>query len=134
MMHWDPFAELNRISQHLAQRNTDDQVMRPLVDIREEQNAFVVHAELPGVKPEDVHVEVERGVLTIRGERKFTSDEATKKQYRRVERHYGVVERSFSLPNDIDPDSVAAKLEHGILEVRVPKKPAATPKRISVST
>ena len=95
MMHWDPFAELNRISQHLAQRNTDDQVMRPLVDIREEQNAFVVHAELPGVKPEDVHVEVERGVLTIRGERKFTSDEATKKQYRRVERHYGVVERSF---------------------------------------
>jgi HSP20 family protein len=133
MMHWDPFAELNRISQHLAQRNTEDHVARPLVDIREEQNAFVVHAEMPGVKPEDVHVEVERGVLTIRGERKFTTDEATQKQYRRVERHYGVVERSFSLPNDIDPETVNAKLEHGILEVRAPKKPAATPRRIAVS-
>jgi HSP20 family protein len=131
---WDPFAELNRIQQHLAQRNAEnDRVMRPPVDIREEENAIVVHAELPGTKAEDVQVEVERGVLTIRGERRFTSDETTQKQYRRVERYYGAFERSFSLPSEVDADSVEAKLENGVLEVRVPKRAAPSPKRVTVS-
>jgi HSP20 family protein len=131
---WDPFAELNRIQQHLAQRNAEnDRVMRPPVDIREEEKAFVVHAELPGTKAEDVQVEVERGVLTIRGERRFTSDETTQKQYRRVERYYGAFERSFSLPSEVDADSVEAKLENGVLEVRVPKRAAPSPKRVTVS-
>jgi HSP20 family protein len=131
---WDPFAELNRIQQHLAQRNADnDRVMRPPVDIREEEKAFVVNAELPGTKAEDVQVEVERGVLTIRGERKFTADENTQKQYRRVERYYGAFERSFSLPSEVDADSVEAKLENGVLEVRVPKRATPSPKRVTVS-
>ena len=102
MMHWDPFAELNRIQQ-LSRRNENaERAMRPLVDIREDETSFVVQAELPGTKPEDVHVEVERGVLTIRGERRFSSDENVQKQYRRVERYYGAFERSFSLPSEVD--------------------------------
>lgn len=133
LMQWDPFAELNRIHQTLARRNEDDRVMRPLVDIREEEKAYVVHAELPGTRPEDVNVEVEHGVLTIRGERKFTTDETVQKQYRRVERFYGAFERSFSLPTEVDADAVQAELKNGVLEVRVPKKPAPTPKRVQVN-
>jgi HSP20 family protein len=133
MMHWDPFAELNRIQQ-LSRRNENaERAMRPLVDIREDETSFVVQAELPGTKPEDVHVEVERGVLTIRGERRFSSDENVQKQYRRVERYYGAFERSFSLPSEVDADSVNAQLTNGVLEVRIPKKTAPSPKRVTVT-
>lgn len=133
MMHWDPFAELNRIQQ-LSRRNENaERAMRPLVDIREDETSFVVQAELPGTKPEDVHVEVERGVLTIRGERRFSSDENVQKQYRRVERYYGAFERSFSLPSEVDADSVNAQLTNGALEVRIPKKTAPSPKRVTVT-
>ena len=133
MMHWDPFAELNRIQQ-LSRRNENaERAMRPLVDIREDETSFVVQAELPGTKPEDVHVEVERGVLTIRGERRFSSDENVQKQSRRVERYYGAFERSFSLPSEVDADSVNAQLTNGVLEVRIPKKTAPSPKRVTVT-
>lgn len=133
MMHWDPFAELNRIQQLSRRNENTERAMRPLVDIREDETSFIVQAELPGTKPEDVHVEVERGVLTIRGERRFASDETTQKQYRRVERYYGAFERSFSLPSEVDADSVNAQLTNGVLEVRIPKKAAPSPRRVSVT-
>ncbi len=133
MMHWDPFAELNRIQQLSRRNEYAERAMRPLVDIREDETSFVVQAELPGTKPEDVHVEVERGVLTIRGERRFSSDENVQKQYRRVERYYGAFERSFSLPSEVDADSVNAQLTNGVLEVRIPKKTAPSPKRVTVT-
>ena len=107
--------------------------MRPAVDIREEAAAFVVHVELPGVKIEDIHVEVERGVLNIRGERKFSTDETVRKSYRRVEQSYGSFSRAFSLPDNVDTDAITADLTAGILDVRIPKKQSASPRKIAVN-
>ena len=134
---WDPFAEMNRLHGGLLGRRVatgETAVFRPAVDIREEGDAYVVHAELPGVKPEDVDVEVENGMLTIRGERKFTRNDDEKKTFRRVERYYGAFERSFSLPDSVDGSSVSAALKDGVLDVRIPKKAHPQPKKVVVTS
>ncbi len=137
LTRWDPFADMNRLQDQilgLSRAGEEARSFRPAVDIREEEGACVVHAELPGVKQEDIHVEVERGLLTIRGERKFSSDEATKKSFRRVERFYGSFSRSFTLPETADAENVTADLKDGVLDVRIPKRTAATARKIEVKS
>jgi len=133
LSYWDPFAEMNRLQDQLLGRRgeTAAPAFRPAVDIREEEKAFVVYAELPGVKAEDVHVDVEKGVLTVRGERtrRVEGEEAG---WRRVERAYGSFTRSFSLPETVDPDAIEARLQDGVLEVRIPKREAPAAKRIEI--
>lgn len=134
---WDPFAEMSRIQDQFAglgRAGEEARSFRPAVDIREESDAYVVHAELPGVKQSDIHVEVERGLLTVRGERKFASDEATKKTFRRVERFYGTFSRSFTLPENADAEHVSADLKDGVLDVRIPKKAQSGARKIEVKT
>jgi len=103
----------------------------PAVDIVEDENQFVIKAELPEIKKEEVHVTVDNGVLTISGERKFEKEEKNKR-YHRVERSYGSFTRSFSLPEGADPGKVRAEFKDGVLQVHVQKSETARPNNIEV--
>ena len=118
-------------------KNGDKELMTvaewaPAVDITEDDKEYLVKAELPEVKKEDVKVTVENGILTISGERKFEKEEKGKK-YHRIERAYGSFVRSFGLPDDADPSKVAAKFANGLLKVQVAKSESARPKQIEVT-
>jgi HSP20 family protein len=103
----------------------------PRVDITEAEKEFLIKAELPEVKKEEVKVTVENGVLSITGERKLEKEEKGKK-YHRIERAYGRFERSFTLPEGTEPAKVTSEFKEGVLTVHLPKNPKATPKAIEV--
>ena len=105
----------------------------PRVDIREEAREFVILADLPGVAPEAIDVQMENGILTIKGERR---DEAGAQggNCSLVERVHGTFHRRFALPDSADPDGITASGRNGVLEIRIPKRPETTPRRIKVGT
>ena len=103
----------------------------PLVDITEDEKEYLIKAELPDMKKEDVRLTVENDVLTISGERKFEKEEKGKK-YHRIERAYGSFVRSFSLPEDADGSKVTADFKDGMLHVHLPKSVKAKPKAIEI--
>jgi HSP20 family protein len=103
----------------------------PRVDISETDNEFVIKAEIPEVKKEDVKVSVDNGVLTVRGERKQEKEEKGKK-FHRVERYYGSFVRSFTLPDNVDGTKIKASFKDGMLNVQIPKTAEAKPKPIEV--
>jgi len=103
----------------------------PLVDISEDDKEYLIKAELPEVKKEDVKVTAEEGTLTIMGERKFEKEEKGKK-YHRVERAYGSFVRNFSLPDDASPAKVSAEFKDGVLSVHLAKTEKARPRQIEV--
>jgi HSP20 family protein len=105
----------------------------PRVDIKEEDKRFVIYADIPGVDPKDIEIHMDKGILSIKGERKSESREESER-YTRVERAYGSFYRRFALPDGADPEGISATGKHGVLEVVIPKKPEITPRRISVST
>src|SRR5580765_8642238 len=129
LTRWDPFKEMDDLQRRLGsvlglapQRPVNGKEEMtvaqwlPLVDITEDDQAYLIKAELPEVKKEDVKVTVENGVLTISGERKFEKEE--KKKYHRVERCYGSFARIFSLPDNGDSTKVNAEFKDGVLKVR----------------
>ena len=130
---WDPFAELNRLHDQLVTGRTPSRVFEPPVDIIEEADAYELRAELPGFGPDEVQIEVDKGVLSITGER-AREEEQEGRSYRRVERVYGRFTRSFSLPDTVDAEAISADTAHGVLSVRLPKRPAATPRKVTVKT
>jgi len=103
----------------------------PLVDITEDEKEYLIKAEVPEIKKEDIKLLVQDNVLTISGERKSEKEEKGKK-YHRVERTYGSFMRSFTLPEDADGSKVAAEYKDGMLNVRLPKSEKAKPKSIEV--
>ncbi len=103
----------------------------PRVDIAETDGEFVVKAEIPEVRKEDVRVTVDKGVLTLQGERKQEKEEKGKK-FHRVERYYGTFSRSFSLPENVDESRVTASFKDGMLTVQLPKSGEPKPKAIDV--
>jgi len=103
----------------------------PAVDIAEDKDALTLHAELPGLKREDVKINVRDGVLTLRGERKF-EEEKKKDNYFKVERSYGMFARSFTLPTSVDASKIQASMKDGVLEVTIPKKPEAKEREIAI--
>jgi len=103
----------------------------PEVDITEEKDRLIVKADLPGMKQEEINVEVSEGVLTIRGERKHETESKEGKTYR-VERSYGSFLRSFTLPAGVDAARVNAAYKNGVLEVTLPKLAEAKAKQIKV--
>lgn len=103
----------------------------PAVDISEDDKEYLIKAELPEVKKDDVKVTVENGVLTISGERKFEKEDKGVR-YHRIERSYGYFARSFSLPEDADSEKVSAEFKDGVLKVHVAKSEKARPKQIEV--
>jgi HSP20 family protein len=130
---WDPFAEISRL-QDQFRRSLEAEAapsFTPAVNIFEDKEGIHLTAEVPGMKPEDVHVNVENRVLTISGERKLERAE-DKDGYHRIERTYGKFSRSFTLPDTIDGDKISATLKDGILTVLLPKRAASQPKKITV--
>ena len=105
----------------------------PAVDIKEEDNAYVVHADIPGVDPKNIELNMENGVLSLRGERKSEVKEE-KDNYHRIERITGSFYRRFTLPDTADSDNISAKYTNGVLEVRIPKQEKVLPRRIEVQS
>ena len=145
----DPFKEMGRIQREMNKMfdsvdnsenrlipSSDSPVERfwsPSIDVREDDNALTFHAEIPGLKDEEVHVEMKDGSLCISGERKFEKKEDNEK-YHRVERSYGRFERRFPLPRGVDPGSITATTDKGVLEVVVPKPKGSESSKIPVTT
>ncbi|NCQ34876.1 Hsp20/alpha crystallin family protein [bacterium] len=122
LMRWDPFAEMNRLHDELAAGSESHlRAFRPAVDIRETDEAFVLHVEVPGLDAKEIHVDVDGGVLRLHGERKLEHEEE-KDGYRRIERSFGSFERAFTLPDVVDTTKIDAKLENGVLALSLPKK------------
>ena len=141
---WDPFKEMEEMQERMARvfdlaplcPEAGRELMSardwaPLVDISEDDQEYLIKAELPEVKKEDVRVSVENGVLNITGERKHEAESQTKKQHR-LERGYGRFVRGFTLPDDVNPAQVAAEFKDGLLKVHVPKDKNAKPKSVEV--
>ena len=103
----------------------------PAVDISERKDAYLVAAELPGVKADDLEITFEDGLLTIQGERRFAHDSAEEKMHR-TERYYGAFRRSMTLPSHVEADKIEASVQDGVLQVLVPKAPDVQAKRIRV--
>ena len=103
----------------------------PVVDMFEKDDTYVVKAELPGLKKEDISIDIEDRVLTLKGERKY-ENEVKEDHYYRRERSYGKFQRAFRLPTDINPDQVKAKFNDGVLEIEVPKPEEKKPKQITI--
>jgi HSP20 family protein len=104
----------------------------PRVDIKEEDKRFVIQADIPGVDPKDIEINMDKGVLSIKGERKAETHEDNGK-VTRVERLHGVFHRRFALPDSADAEGITANGKNGVLEIAIPKKPETTPRRISVT-
>ncbi|MCU7932358.1 MAG: Hsp20/alpha crystallin family protein [Candidatus Thiodiazotropha sp. (ex Codakia rugifera)] len=129
--------ELDRVFHPLLHRDDDTSRVvggewAPAVDIKDEDNRYVIRADIPGVKPEDIEVTMENGVLTIRGERKFEETEE-KENFRRIERSHGIFYRRFSLPDNTDAEAVQATGKDGVIEVIIPKTKEKQSKRIEVT-
>jgi HSP20 family protein len=138
---YEPWGLLTQLQKELEQMRGDvgregssaTAEWAPAVDIKEEPDKFVLHADLPGVKPEEIDVRMENGVLTIKGEKK-TEAKTEKEGYKRVERTYGSFYRRFSLPDTANPDAISAVSKHGVLEIVIPKRESVQPKKINVTS
>lgn len=124
--------EMNRMFDDMLTRTTPSASWAPPVDVREDDHEIALAVELPGVKPEDVDVTCDNGVLTIRGHKSAEQKEGTEGEYHLVERTYGTFTRSFRLPKGVDESKITADFENGVLWVRVPKAALPQPKKIQI--
>jgi HSP20 family protein len=124
-LRWDPFREMSPL------RLMGQRTFVPDFDIKETKDAFVVTADVPGVKPDELEVKVQQNLLTVSGSRKEERVEEGETYYS-FERSYGGFTRSFTLPESADPDRVSASLKEGVLKLSIPKRPGTEAKRIKV--
>ena len=145
IVKWDPFRNvaalqdrINRIFDESFSRtgDIDDDISmsawKPLVDIYQTDEAIILKAELPGIKKEDVSVEIKDNVLTLKGER-IEDKEVKEESYFRKERCFGTFSRAFNLQHRVQPDKIKARFKDGILEVEIPKPEEEKPKQITVN-
>jgi HSP20 family protein len=144
VIRWEPARELQAIQQEMnrlfgsayPQGNGADGGMAsrwiPPMDVVEDEEHFVVRADLPGVEEGDVSVELEDNALTISGERRSDTEER-KDGYHRIERAYGRFSRSLTLPEGIDPEAIRASFNKGVLEVRIPKPEERKPRKVAIN-
>ena len=145
LVRFDPFRDIrvlhgrfDRLVSDAFTRPTnagDDRPLRagwsPSVDVHENENQIMLRAELPGLAEEDVELTVDKGRLTIQGEKRLEKED-TDGDYRSIESHYGSFYRSFPLPDSVDQDKIEARFDNGVLSVVLPKTEEAQPKRIEV--
>jgi HSP20 family protein len=143
LIRWEPAREIESLQQEMnrlfgslfdsqgGRVLAADRRWVPSMDLVETGDHYVLRADLPGVQPGDVKVELEDDVLTISGERKL-SQETQEGGVRRIERASGAFARSLTLPSGIDPSGIQASFEHGVLEVKVPKPEERKPHRVQV--
>ena len=140
LVRWDPFRELTalqtEVNRLFSRVGNGDMVERqswtPQVDVIETDDGIRLKAELAGMDPADINIEVQDNVLTVSGERRFR-EEIKEDKYYRIERRYGSFSRSVALPQTANENGIEAKYENGVLEVVVPKSEIAKPKKISVA-
>ncbi|MGH8497189.1 MAG: Hsp20/alpha crystallin family protein [Gammaproteobacteria bacterium] len=143
LIRYEPWGVMNRLHRDLDRllesRFGNDETQGavtdwvPAVDIREEDDHFVLHADVPGVDPKDIEITMQDGVLTLRGSREEVREDE-RQGYRRVERSSGQFYRRFNLPDTADAESITARSAKGVLEVKIPKHAKVQPRRISVQT
>jgi len=147
LTRWNPFREMEDLQRRMStlfdwspfrrstltadEENITVPEWAPLVDIAEDDKEYLIKVELPEVNKDDVKVTVESGTLTISGERKAEKEQKGRK-YHRVERYYGRFERSFTIPDDAEPDNVKAEFKDGVLRVHLAKSEKARPRQIEV--
>ena len=146
LIRWEPARELNTLQGEMnrlfntffdapAGGGGNGGALRrwvPAMDLVETEDHFVLRADLPGLTENDINIEFENNVLTVSGERKAEHEEK-KEGYYRVERASGTFARSLTLPEGIDPESIAASFDKGVLEVRVPKPEERKPRKVAIS-
>jgi HSP20 family protein len=143
MMRWDPFRELEDMSARLNRffgqvpgRTTEEEGgvladWSPAVDVEETDKEYLIKADLPAVKKEDVKVDIEDGILTVQGERRQEKEEKNKRVHR-MERSYGKFVRRMSVPLDVDQQKAAAEFRDGVLNVHLPKTNGAKPRAVDI--
>jgi HSP20 family protein len=134
LAQWDPFADIARVHDRFFGPATErNYAWKPSVDVFEDEAGVHVNVDVPGVKAEDIKIDVENNVLTVRGERKLEHDE-NKNGYHRIERFFGSFSRSFALGDDVSTEDVSAKYENGVLRIDLQKRPAARRREIAVKS
>ena len=145
IVRWDPLRNvavlqdrINRMFNEAfgSSKDFEDEVSmsawRPATDIYDTDNALVIKTELPGIGKDDVSIDVKGNVLTIKGERSFDK-EIKEENYYRKERSFGKFQRSFALPEAVNPEVIKANFKNGVLEIKVPKTEEKKPKQISIN-
>lgn len=142
--YFDPFREVNSLQRRLNSLFDDYTRQQgegsaltmgsfvPAVDIYEDENKVSLKLEVPGVRQEELDVQVENNTLTVRGERKLDREEK-EENFHRIERRYGSFSRSFTLPSTVDTASIKAGYDHGVLRIDLAKKAETKPRQIKVS-
>lgn len=142
LSHWNPFRNAFQARDDLArfmglpmsfpfEGEELSAAWSPAVDIYDDAEGITIKADVAGVEPKDVHVNIENGILTLTGERKLEKEEK-KDKYTRMERFYGSFARSFSLPPMVDTSRISAEAKNGIMQIHLPKKAGTKPKEISI--
>ncbi|HXV06417.1 MAG TPA: Hsp20/alpha crystallin family protein [Burkholderiales bacterium] len=134
---WDPFEDIDDLFKGFFLRpmrveSGVDSQMRIKMDVKEDDKAYVVHAEVPGVKKEDIQVSIDGNQVSISAEVKREKEEKQGEKVLRTERYTGKVYRAFSLAQDVDQDGARAKYENGVLELTLPKRAASAQRRLTV--
>lgn len=138
---YEPWSLLNQLQRELmdgsraapAEGSVATAEWTPAVDIKERADGYVLFADVPGVRPEDIDVTMENGILTLRGSRN-TEAGAAREGYKRVERVHGSFYRRFSLPDTADAEGISARYQNGVLEIVIPKRTAIQPKKIVITS
>ncbi len=129
--------EMEKVIASYADRDDGDGVVAadwlPAVDVKEEADRFVITADVPGVEPKEIDINMENGVLTIRGEKQRESQEELQK-YKRVERARGSFFRRFTLPETADAEKISARFSNGVLEITIPKQERVQPRKIAIES
>ena len=133
---WGPFSDFDDLfegflSPRRISRSAEGALV-PAIDVSENDNEYVIKAEIPGVKKEDLHVSVQDGVLTINAESKYEEEEKKEGRVIRQERRYGKYVRSMRLGKDVDSSNVKAEYKDGVLELKLPKVEEVKPKKIAI--
>jgi HSP20 family protein len=139
IVRWDPYKDfyslqerMNRLfEESLARSRIDSGTWKPAVDIYETKDSIVIRAEVPGVKQEDLDIEVNKNTLILKGERKCDKD-VKEENYHCIERSYGHFVRSFTLPRIVQQDKISASLTDGVLDIRLPKAEGSESKHVEI--
>jgi HSP20 family protein len=134
---WDPLDDVDELFKGLFLRpvrldNRPDQLVRIKMDVKEDDKAYTVHAEIPGVKKEDINVAIDGNQVSISAEVKTEKEDKQGEKVLRTERYYGRVYRAFALAQDVDQENAKAKYDSGVLELVLPKRAASTTRKLAV--
>ncbi len=140
LMRWNPWSDIDTLQGELQKmldtrtegyRGAQVKQFQPTVDIYEDTDKYTLKFDLPEVKLDDMHIDVEAQTLTVSGERKLEKEEK-KDSYHRIERSYGSFTRSFTLPNNVQADHIMATVKDGVLRIELPKKAEAQPRKVTI--